>query len=224
MPNRDYNSQVPYWYPIKGKFIVRNVSKERNKTISIFNYPIKKGETRDLLRIPEIGEEEIRVSLLKGTLRNKLIAEEIEIVESDINLIQFNEEQKAFLRAGGVRKGLEIGPEQLTEDVADIIGDGSASTLTNRREQVTLIGAVNDSNTIYKIPFDARSGTNTFLVDQDHMIQVYLNGVRQYYLDDYIIAESGGIGTGYDTIITSFAPETEPAPSDILTADYWIPR
>jgi len=45
-----------------------------------------------------IGEGDIRDSLLKGALRNKLIAGEIEIVDSDIHLIQFNEEQKVFLQ------------------------------------------------------------------------------------------------------------------------------
>jgi hypothetical protein len=32
-------------------------------------------------------------------------------------------------------------------------------------------------------------------------VQVYFNGVRQTLLRDYYLAESGGPGTGYDTIV-----------------------
>lgn len=46
----------------------------------------------------------------------------------------------------------------------------------------------------------------------------YLNGVllRQGVTEDYTVSESGGIGTGYDTIVMAFAPK----PGDWLTIDY----
>jgi hypothetical protein len=37
-------------------------------------------------------------------------------------------------------------------------------------------------------------------------IQVYYNGQRLILLDDYIVVESGGLGTGYDSIILDVAP------------------
>lgn len=47
-------------------------------------------------------------------------------------------------------------------------------------------------------------------------IAVYYNGVRLTLLDDYTLAESGGPGTGYDTVILEFAP----LPKDRIFADY----
>jgi hypothetical protein len=49
-------------------------------------------------------------------------------------------------------------------------------------------------------------------------IQVYLNGVRLTLLDDYIVVESAGPGTGYDTIVL----EVSPRANDHLLADYVI--
>jgi len=47
-------------------------------------------------------------------------------------------------------------------------------------------------------------------------IKVYFNGVRLTLLDDYTIAESGGVGTGYDTVVL----EVTPLPWDHLLVDY----
>lgn len=47
-------------------------------------------------------------------------------------------------------------------------------------------------------------------------ISVYFNGVRQTWLDDYILVESGGAGTGFDTVIMSVALRSW----DHLLADY----
>ena len=69
---------------------------------------------------------------------------------------------------------------------------------------------------VFQIP------AGTFIQNTDYRIIVYKNGVRQLYLDDYFIAESGGPGTGYDTVIFVIPPATVPAPYDVLTADYYI--
>lgn len=47
-------------------------------------------------------------------------------------------------------------------------------------------------------------------------IHVYLNGQRLALLDDYVTVESGGLGTGFDTIILNEAPYSD----DHLFADY----
>jgi len=50
-------------------------------------------------------------------------------------------------------------------------------------------------------------------------IEVYYNGVRLTLLNDYTISESGGLGTGYDTVILV----TAPLPGDHLTTNYVVP-
>lgn len=47
-------------------------------------------------------------------------------------------------------------------------------------------------------------------------VKVYWNGVRLTLLDDYLVAESGGYGTGYDTVVL----EVPPLPWDHLLVDY----
>lgn len=89
------------------KFIVKNIA-PGGKRIKLFNYPIENGRTRDLLRIPYVTEADIRGSLLKGSLLFKLRAEEIIVVDSDIDLLQFNDDQKLFLQQSGIVKGLEV--------------------------------------------------------------------------------------------------------------------
>jgi hypothetical protein len=98
-------------------FIVKNIV--HNKVIRIFTYPISPGESRDLLTIPGVAEADIRSSLLKGELLRKLRAKEIVVTCSDIDLLQFNDEQKAFLQESGIVKGLEIDPEQLSFTIDD---------------------------------------------------------------------------------------------------------
>jgi len=100
-----------------GCFIVRNVTPDRNKTISIFQYPINFNTTRDLLLIPGVSESDIRASLLKGELRHKILAKDIIIECSDIDLVQFNLGQKDFLQNAGVSFGLAVGTPQITSEL-----------------------------------------------------------------------------------------------------------
>jgi len=92
---------------INGCFIVMNVSPQV-KTISIFKYPINYQRTRDLLQIPGVAEADIRASLLKGELQHKIRAKDIIVICSDIDLLQFNDAQKAFLQGAGITEGLEV--------------------------------------------------------------------------------------------------------------------
>jgi hypothetical protein len=94
-----------------GCFIVRNITSAPQKTIKIFNYPINHNQSRDLLQIPGVGESDIRASLLKGTLRNKILSGDIVVECSDIDLLQFNLDQKAFLVKAGIIHGLDVSEE-----------------------------------------------------------------------------------------------------------------
>ena len=182
-------------------FIVQNICSTPKKTIFIFQYPINYGESRDLLRIPGVAENDIRASLLKGELRNKIITNEIVVLCSDIDLLQFNSTQMGFLQAAGVVNGLQVGYPNIN---------------VLEQQDIQLIGAVDGVNTTYKIP------SGTWIQSGPYKIIVYKNGVKQVYLDDYIIAESGGVGTGFDTVILAVPPTPTPLPVDIITADYYI--
>ncbi len=190
-------TQYPYNYPIKGCFIVRNIITDSNKCIRIFDYPIPVGTTRDLLRIPGIDEAEIRASLLKGTLRNKIIAGEIHIECSDIDLLQFNDDQKTFLQVAGVVDGL--------------IPAGGTGTGGFDIQDAALIGVQNNINAIFT--------TSTKFKHTDPNLKeiIFVNGLRQHIPEDYFVAESGGLGTGYDTVVFVVPP----FPDDILTIDYF---
>jgi hypothetical protein len=184
-----------------GCFIVRNVTPDRNKTIKIFQYPINYNQTRDLLQIPGVAEQDIRASLLKGELLHKILAKDIVVECSDIDLLQFNDTQKKFLQAAGIINGLQVGSSNI-----DVL----------RKEDIELVGLVDDSNTVFTIP------SGVFIQNTTYKIIVYKNGVKQVFLDDYFIAESGGPGSGYDTVILVVPPTTTPSPVDIITADYYI--
>jgi len=77
-----------------------------------------------------------------------------------------------------------------------------------------LIGLKDRVNATFKVP-----GTEKYVHNLPFLsIQVYFNGVRLVLLDDYMVIESGGAGTGYDTIVLGVPPR----PNDHLTADYIV--
>ncbi len=89
------------------RFVVKNTAPNR-KRIKVFTYPINNGETRDLLMIPGISEADIRHSLLKGELLIKIRYGELIVVDSNIDLLQFDAPHKAFLQSAGITEGLEV--------------------------------------------------------------------------------------------------------------------
>lgn len=95
------NSFAPF-QPQFNRFIVKNVA-QPPKVVRIFNYPINSNDTRDILRIPGISESDIRVSLIKGEINHKLrsVPPEIKLIESDIDLLQFNQDNRNFLVSAG---------------------------------------------------------------------------------------------------------------------------
>lgn len=175
-------------------FIVQNIAIPK-KNVRVFNYPIPPGLTRDLLSIPEVSEADIRHALLKGSLRIKLQTLELVVVASNIDLIQFSSDQLAFLQAHGVVNGLTSGISKFAFF-----------------QDVLLSGIQNGSNTIFTLPT-----TDKFIYNNDYKLTLYLNGVRQAYTDNFLVAESGGPGTGYDTVIFVEAPIA----GDELIVDYF---
>jgi hypothetical protein len=79
---------------------------------------------------------------------------------------------------------------------------------------VVLVGAVDGSNVVFTTP-------TKFLVKNGKTIAVYLNGVRltEGVSADYVITESGGLGSGHDTVVLAFPLKSTPT-MDQLIADY----
>lgn len=90
----------------------------------------------------------------------------------------------------------------------------SQTSTSNRTYDEDLIGAINGANTVFTTSQKFVAGSET----------VYFNGVRQREgaFNDYVRSESGGLGTGYDTITLAVAPRSRVAPrvSDTVTIDY----
>ena len=73
-----------------------------------------------------------------------------------------------------------------------------------------LVGTVDGSNKEFLLP-----DSHKFVQDGDLTILVYLGGVRQDH-SLFAVSESGGAGTGYDTVTFVAAP----SPATIIIADY----
>lgn len=171
-------------------FIVHNIAFDK-KTIKIFNYPILWNTSRDLLGIPGVSESDIRASLLKGEIKHKILAKEIYVICSDIDLLQFNDEQKKFLQDAGITNGLEV-----------TTAPGNLNYAW--RQEIDLIGVKNGTNRTFFTPEKFINGLyygNNFHIDVSH------NGKRLFEGIDYRVAESSGAGTGYDMIVfIAFTP------------------
>lgn len=120
--------------PQCGQFVVKNISPQK-KTIFIFNYPINLNETRDLLKIPGIYEAEIKSSLMKGTLRRKLLNQDIQLVVSNIDLLQFTDCGIQYLEGYGFTTGVTIGYNQLDGYVQSLLQGGGGGGLTPQAHQ-----------------------------------------------------------------------------------------
>ena len=91
-------------FPNSTVFIVKNIGRQR-RTIKIFNAPIEYGQELDLLRLNYVSEADIRNSLLKGDLNSRVRKGQITVVETNIDLTQYDEEQKEFLKSAGIEVG-----------------------------------------------------------------------------------------------------------------------
>jgi hypothetical protein len=79
---------------------------------------------------------------------------------------------------------------------------------------VALLGSINGVNQTFTTPED-------FLNNTTHTLSLFYNGQRLFpgAGNDFLLSESGGFGTGWDTVQTTFAPRA----GDRLTADYSVP-
>lgn len=162
------------------KFVVKNIA-PGNKRVRIFQCPIANGQSRDLLAIPGISEADIRHSLLKGELLIKIKNQEIVVTESDIDLLQFNEDQKIFLQAFGIINGLEV-----TVDEAPTLAGGAL--LFAFRQNVALVGNKDGTNRTFTTPDKFINGSfhgQEFRIIIRHMGK----GLEQDI--DYVLLESG---------------------------------
>jgi hypothetical protein len=185
------------------KFIIQNISPEQ-KTVNIFNYPITAGHTRDILSIPGISEADIRFSLLKGEILLKLLAHDIRVFDTNIDLLQFDTEHKIFLKNSGVAIGTEVGMNQLTEEVQIAIETGGSGLAVEFHQNKSLIGTKNGSNRVFFTPDKFIEGS---YLGSEFAIEIRHNGRVLDPSVDYATSESGGFGTGFDTItFLSFAP------------------
>lgn len=96
----------------------------------------------------------------------------------------------------------------LTRAVPAPGGAGGSGGAGNRIFSEELAGLKNQSNNTYTTAADFVAGSEA----------VYYNGVRllEGVGNDYVRSESGGIGTGYDTITLVVAPHSD----DNLLIDY----
>jgi hypothetical protein len=168
-------------------FIVQNTA-DRKKTIKLFQVPIKFGCFYDLLDISYVSEADIRHSLLKGELQRKFLAGEFRVVSSNIDLLQFDSCQLGFLESMGITDGLQVA------------SDGYGGLPVNFKENISLVGARDGVNRLYKVPAPDKFINGAFQ-NSEFSISVHHNGKLLEQGIDFIVAESGGVGTGYDSII-----------------------
>lgn len=77
-----------------------------------------------------------------------------------------------------------------------------------------LVGVKNGVNVTFTTPGLEKFSQNLPFLS----IAVFYNGVRLALLDDYMVIESNGVGTGFDTVLMALAPLA----NDHLFADYVI--
>jgi len=176
------------------------------KTINIFHYPINAGCERDLLQIPGVQESDIRASLLKGEIRHKFLCGDIELVSSNIDLLQFSDKQRDWLYSYGFTEGVQIGVDELGDDTVQFIETHGGNKLPYRWvEEITLIGVKNSKNRTFYTPDKFLNGI--FITGDQFHIDIQADGKGLFEGIDYTISESGGPGTGYDTIyFKTYAP------------------
>ena len=88
---------------------------------------------------------------------------------------------------------------------------GGGGTPGAHRFNIEPAGAINGVNRIFTTPED-------FVHNGDKTIRVYRNGQRQTVDEDYTVSESGGVGTGFDTV--TFAVGCTPKTDDVVLVDY----
>jgi len=89
---------------------------------------------------------------------------------------------------------------------------GQFIATTRHRTGLTPVGSIDGANDEYLTPFGDKFVHNLPFLS----IQVYFNGIRLTLLDDFTIDESGGSGSGFDTVILAVPPKVD----DHVLVDY----
>ena len=85
-------------------------------------------------------------------------------------------------------------------------------TLDDLRLSIVPAGTIDGANTDFTTPEE-------FVQETNIVIRVYRNGQRETLGGDYTVSESGGAGTGYDTV--SFIPPATPKTGEVIRVDYF---
>jgi hypothetical protein len=208
-------------------FIVKNITSQP-KVVNIFNWPIQPGQTRDLMQIPGVSEESIRASLLKGEIREKLITQNIQVIYSDVDLVQFNTNQAIYLTNIGITTGVYITVDQTSGIVTNNISSQSSSSSSISIggssisylfiNEASLIGLQNGINRAF---FTSNIFIDGYYQSNYFCIEVFHNGRKLVKNIDFTISESAGIGTGYNTVnFKNFSPIS----SSVIRANYVIEK
>lgn len=103
MPNNIDVNIIPS--PFNWNFVVENIS---GKDIRIFDVPIRRGQTLNLMAIPFVSENDIKTSLFKGELLNKLVSKEIRVLSSNINIQSFSSDFSTFCNNNNIPHSADI--------------------------------------------------------------------------------------------------------------------
>ncbi len=82
------------------------------------------------------------------------------------------------------------------------------------RDDEQLVGATNGVNVTFILP----NGDKAINQEPGAKVKVYYNGQRLHEggANDFAVSESGGAGTGFDTVLLSVSPRS----GDLISADY----
>lgn len=110
---------------------------------------------------------------------------------------------------------LNDGPNRVT---VDLDASPGVPGISRHRQFVELAGVQDGVNQVFTLPEVAVHNMPNGL-----QVKVYLNGLllRPGSTRDYEVSESGGVGTGYDTV--TFLNGLAPKARDSLWADYVVP-
>lgn len=197
-------------------FVVKNIC-AKPKRVRVFSYPVEWNLERDLMKIPFVSQSDIQASLIKGELHEKIKHEELTVTFSNLDLITFDDCTYDFLRDAGIVDGLSAGSSGS--------GDGYSFPVVFR-QNVPLVGTFDGANRIFTIPnsekfVNGSISSGTAFLNHEFRILIRHNGRGLVESVDYLVSESGGTGTGYDTIIfISLTPRVRD--SGTLIADYVV--
>jgi len=84
-------------------FIVKNIN--ARKTIKVMGVNIPPGLTYNLMDLPGVTEDDVKVSLTKGVLKRKINSGDLQVITSDLDLETSNATQNSFLVSSSVVAG-----------------------------------------------------------------------------------------------------------------------